>query len=153
MNINTAFPSKYIKAAEVPEEGLTLTIDRIEVEDVDGKGAMKPVVYFRKAKKGLALNVTNSKKITGLLGSPDTDTWIGRAITLYQSETEYQGDTVACVRVRAAKNGTPAAAPPPPPPPAETFTDLSDDDIPFAWIMPLILPLAGVTAAAMAVLA
>lgn len=131
MNINNAFPSKYIKSSEVPEEGLTLVIDRVEVEDVDGKGAHKPVVYFRKAKKGLALNVTNSKKITQLLGTPDTDEWTGRAITLYQSETEYQGDTVACIRIRAAKNGAGAEKPKPRPEPEPVAHDLDDSDIPF----------------------
>jgi hypothetical protein len=80
MNINAAFPSKYIKSAEVPEEGLTLVIDRVEIEDVDGKGARKPVVYFRKAKKGMALNVTNSKKISSILGSAETDEWGGQAM-------------------------------------------------------------------------
>lgn len=127
MNINAAFPSKYIKAAEVPEDGLSLVIDRVEVEDVDGKGAHKPVVYFRKAKKGLVLNVTNAKKIAQLVGSQDTDEWSGKAITLYQSETEYAGDTVACVRVRAAKNG---AAPKPQPKP-EPVEELNDEDVPF----------------------
>ena len=133
VNINNAFPSKYIKSSEVPEEGLTLVIDRVEIEDVDGKGAHKPVIYFRKAKKGLALNVTNAKKITAILGTADSDEWIGRPITLYQSETEYQGDTVACIRVRSAKNGaTPKAAPKPEPPPQEPpVEDLDDSDIPF----------------------
>lgn len=130
MNINNAFPSKYIKSSEVPEEGLTVSIDRVEMEDVDGKGTHKPVVYFRKAKKGLALNVINSKKIASLLGSPDTDEWAGKAITLYQSETDYQGDTVACIRVRAAKNGPQVAAAKPTPPP-EPVGELTDDDVPF----------------------
>lgn len=128
MNINNAFPSKYIKSSEVPEEGLTLAIDRVEIEDVDGKGAHKPVVYFRKAKKGLALNVTNAKKITSILGTADSDEWVGRSITLYQSETEYQGDTVACVRVRAAKNGAPLPAPKPKP---EPEPEVTEDEIPF----------------------
>lgn len=146
MNINNAFPSKYVKASEVPEEGLTLTIDRVEVEDVDGKGGHKPVVYFRKAKKGLVLNVTNSKKIQQILGSPDTDDWNGRTVTLYQSETEFQGDTVPCIRVRAAKNGsTPAEQPKPEPPRARQ--ELTDDDVPFAWILPFVLPLTGALAA------
>ena len=127
MNIGNAFPSKYVKASEIPEEGLTLTIDRVEIEDVDGKGGHKPVLYFRKAKKGLVLNVTNSKKIQQLCGTPETDDWGGKAITLYQSETEYAGDTVPCIRVRAAKNGsTPAVHPKP-----EPVQALSDDDIPF----------------------
>jgi hypothetical protein len=127
MNINAAFPSKYVKAAEIPEEGARVTIDRVEMEDVDGKGAMKPVMYFRGAKKGLVLNVTNSKKIQQLVGSADTDNWAGVAVTLYQSETEYAGDTVACIRVRAAKSAAQAPPPPPPPPVREP----GEDDVTF----------------------
>lgn len=127
MNINAAFPSKFIKAAEVPEDGLALTIDRVEVEDVDGKGGRKPVVYFRKAKKGLVLNVTNSKKIQSIVGTAETDEWAGHAVTLYQSETEYAGETVPCIRVRGAKgNGKAAAAAHKP-----VTTELTDEDVPF----------------------
>lgn len=129
MNINTAFPSKYIKAAEVAEEGVTLVIDRLEVDDVDGKGTRKPVLYFAKAKKGLVLNVTNSKKIASILGTAETDEWAGRTITLYRSETEYAGETVDCIRVRAAKNGKDVTAPKPAPKALET--ELNDSDIPF----------------------
>lgn len=129
MNINTAFPSKYIKAAEVPEEGLALVIDRVDVEDVDGKGTHKPVAYFRKAKKGLVLNVTNAKKIASLLGSQDTEEWAGKPVTLYQSETEYAGDTVACIRVRGAKAAAPKPEPKPQPVAVPDYAD--DDDVPF----------------------
>ena len=134
MNINAAFPSKYIKAAEVPEEGVTLRIASVDIEDVDGKGSRKPVVYFRKAKKGLVLNVTNSKKIASILGTAETDDWADRDITLYRSETEYAGETVDCVRVRAAKAGAkPQAKPEPAPVAAEPNYDgeLTDEDIPF----------------------
>jgi|SRR5215831_10139167 len=134
MNIDDAFPSKFIKASEVPEEGVTLVIERVEMEDVDGKGARKPVLYFRNAKKGLPLNKTNSNKIKQLFGTQETDQWIGRPITLYRSETDFQGDTVDCTRVRAAKNGgstaerrKPALVPPPAPPDEE----VTNDDIPF----------------------
>jgi len=127
MNINAAFPSKYIKAAEVPEEGVTLKVANVDVEDVDGKGSRKPVVYFRKAKKGLVLNVTNSKKIAQLLGTAETDEWVDRSVTLYRSETEYAGETVDCIRVRAAKNGQPSKPEPLP----EPVSELTDDQIPF----------------------
>jgi hypothetical protein len=129
VNINTAFPSKYVKAAEIPEEGLVAAIDRVDMEDVDGKGSMKPVLYFRGGKKGLVLNVTNSKKIVQLVGSDNTDNWSGQKITLYQSETEYAGDTVACIRVRAAKGVTPTA---PAPAPTELGSPTLDvSEIPF----------------------
>lgn len=126
MNINAAFPSKYIKAAEVPEEGIAVKIASVDVEDVDGKGSRKPVVYFRGGKKGLVLNVTNSKKIAQLIGTAETDEWVDRAVTLYRSETEYAGETVDCIRVRSSsKNGGKAK-----PAPAVEPEPL-DDDFPF----------------------
>ena len=131
MNINTVFPSKYIKSAEVPEEGISLRIERVDVEVVDGKAERKPVVYFSKAKKGLVLNVTNAKKITGIVGSPDTDAWAGHTITLYRSETEFAGETVDCIRVRTAKNGKAQVAEKPKPEPEPMTTELTDNDIPF----------------------
>lgn len=136
MNIGTAFPSKYVKAAELPEEGVALTMARVAMEDVDGKGTHKPVLYFEKAKKGLVLNVTNSKKIQQIVGSAETDEWVGKKIVLYASETEYAGDTVPCIRVRAAKVPTsakpiPAPAPPMPEIQIDHGAPLTDDDIPF----------------------
>lgn len=129
MNINAAFPSKYLKSSDVPEEGITVVIDRVEIEDVDGKGSRKPVLYFRKATKGMALNITNSKKIATIIGTAETDEWAGRAISIYQSETEYQGETVACIRVRAPKKVNQAAPAPVAPPPVTE--ELSDEEIPF----------------------
>jgi hypothetical protein len=95
----------------------------------------------------MALNVTNSKKISSILGSAETDEWGGQAITLYRSETDYQGETVECIRVRAAKNGKSPAVEAPKPAPMAMTSELTDDDIPFAWIMPLILPITGIVSA------
>jgi hypothetical protein len=126
MDINAAFPSKYVKSAEIPEEGVSMLIDRVDVEDVDGKGTRKLVVYFAKAKKGFVLNITNAKKIANLIGAADTDQWPGHTVTLYRSETEYAGETVDCIRVRAAKNGKAPVEKPKP-----LATELDDSEIPF----------------------
>ena len=50
MNINAAFPSKYLKAAEFDEDA-TYTISGVEMESLgQGKDAeTKPVVYFERA--------------------------------------------------------------------------------------------------------
>lgn len=110
MNINAAFPSKYLKAgADVPEDGVTFVMDHVNMEDVDGKGTMKPVLHFTDTKKGLVLNVTNSKRIQQITNTQDTDLWAGQSITLYESETEFGGETVPCIRIKAKKS-TKAAA-------------------------------------------
>lgn len=133
MNVNDAFPSKTLKASDLGNNLVTVTISHVEVEAMGrGKDAeTKPVVYFAGKSKGLVLNKTNAKRIVEITGSPDTDHWKGHAITLYATETEFQGETVDCIRVKTP--GPKAAAPrpaPAPPPPADDF-QVTDDDVPF----------------------
>ena len=85
MNINDAFPSKYLAAAaDIPEDAdLILTRREVITEEV-GQGEQaeqKPVLYFDGSKKGLVLNKTNAASIVSLYG-PNTDTWLGKRIAL-----------------------------------------------------------------------
>jgi hypothetical protein len=105
-----------------------VTIDRVEIEGIGRNKEQKPVLYFRGKDKGIVLNKTNANKIAQLVGARDTESWRGRQIRLYATETEFGGETVECIRIKAAGNGH--AAPPPPPEP-EQIQDLDDSDIPF----------------------
>jgi hypothetical protein len=109
MNIATAFPSNFLKAAEL--EGDTVyTIERVEMQNVAAKGQpdeMKPTLYFQETERGLVLNKTNSATITSLYG-PETDDWSGKPITLFSTEVDFQGKQTLAIRVRMKK---PAAAP------------------------------------------
>lgn len=115
MNINSAFPSKYLKAdADVDEDGSIFTIKKVTVENV-GQGAKqesKPVVYFEEIEKGLVLNKTNANFIVSILGDDDTDGWKGGKIKLVATDVEYAGDLVRGIRVRrvASAKAKPAAA-------------------------------------------
>lgn len=152
MNINEAFPSNYIKASDLKGQTVQVAIDRVEMEEVGRTKDRKAVVYFKGKEKGLVLNKTNANKIIQLSGSPATEDWRGFVVSLYPTETEFGGEQVECVRVKAAPktNGQrpPQAAPPPPPPPppqpmpepGEFDGPLTDDDIPFVWLLALIIP-------------
>jgi hypothetical protein len=140
MKIGSAFPSKYLKASDLGENKVLVTIDRVEVADVgSGKKEVKPVLFFRGKDKGLVLNKTNAKKIASILGTDETDEWIGGKVVLYATETEFQGETVDCVRVTAPPKGSAQAKPAPPPPPTadpegDPYTStfqVDDDDVPF----------------------
>lgn len=112
MDINAAFPSKYLKAADLPGP-VTVTIGICKMEDIGDD--RRPVLYFQGKDKGLVLNKTNSRRITKLFGA-DTDSWTGQPLEIYPSETEFKGETVECLRVRAAqKKALPADDTPPPP--------------------------------------
>src|SRR5689334_10228998 len=107
MNVNAAFPSKYLKAeGDIPDEGnLILTIRKCVMETVgsDDDQETKPVLYFEETDKGLVLNRTNSNTITGLLGTPETDEWRGQRIALFSTEVAYGGRQVLGIRVRMKK--------------------------------------------------
>ncbi len=129
MNINTAFPSKYLKVADLDDKRVKFTVAAIEMEKVDTKKPEQPVLYFRGEKKGLVLNVTNKNTMVKIYGE-ETDNWLGQPIVLAPKETEYQGDIVPCIRLE--KPVAPAAGKkPPPPPPGDADDNQSDDGIPF----------------------
>jgi len=134
-NINDAFPSKYLKASDLQGAEPVVTMSRVEFEPVGQKKEMKAVLYFHHKEKGLVLNKTNANKITELTGSAITEEWDGHKIRLFATETQFAGDTVDCIRVKAAvKPGMSRMTKPiPPPPPADIDHDaeLSDDEIPF----------------------
>jgi hypothetical protein len=101
MNIDQCYPSKYIKAADLPDgKDMTLTIARITVEELgDDEKESKPIVYFERAQKGLVCNKTNARTISKLYGA-ETDNWIGKRITLGVSWVDFAGDQVLALRVR-----------------------------------------------------
>ena len=136
MNIDSAFPSNYLKASDLGTGAPVVTIDRVEVEPVGRDREMKPVLYFKGKEKGVVLNKTNSNMIASLLGSRDTEDWTGCQIRLYATTTEFGGETVECIRVKAVgvqqQRQAPVRQPEPPPRvPDSELAALTDDDIPF----------------------
>lgn len=138
MNINDWFPSNYLKASDLGTAQPIVTIARVEHETVGRDREMKAVIYFDGKEKGVVLNKTNAKKITELVGSPETDKWAGFRIRLFATTTEFGGETVECIRVKAVKDskskpaGKSKPAPKPVPPLVEADADeLTDDEIPF----------------------
>ena len=97
MNIDTAFPSNYLKAADFTVD-TTLTIASVAIETI-GEDA-KPVVYFTERETGLVLNKTNKETIKQIVGSSDTDHWIGKQITLFTTQVDFQGKQVEAIRIR-----------------------------------------------------
>src|SRR3990167_5350243 len=124
MDINTAFPGNYLKAADLKGRNVPVTIERVEMEDVGGDH--KPVVYFQGAERGLVLNKTNASIISDMYGS-ETNLWGGKRVVLYTARVEFQGRLVDAIRVQhpgavqTAQAQILQQAPPPP----------FDDSIPF----------------------
>lgn len=110
MNIKQAFPSRFLREADLGGIDRTVTIRKVEMVDVDD-GELKPAAYFDGIEKALVLNVTNAGTISMLMGSEETNEWIGKQIILFPTTTEFKGKTTPCIRVRAAQQAAPASQP------------------------------------------
>jgi hypothetical protein len=86
-----------------PNEDKIVTIKSAQVEAVSGSGGKKEdcmIVRFTENVKPLICNVTNSKAIEKVSGSPYIEDWGGTKIQLYVTEVSAFGETVQAVRVR-----------------------------------------------------
>jgi hypothetical protein len=132
MDIRNEFPSKFLKASDLGLNQPVVTIDRVERDKVGRGQDTKPVIYFSGKEKGLVLNKTNANKIIELTGSAVTEEWTGFRVILFATTTEFGGETVECIRVKAAKQATNGAKPKPAPVVQEDDHDHDDiDSTPF----------------------
>lgn len=116
MKMSDAFPSRYLKAEDLEEGDLVVTINEAVYEEFSDpktkRVEQKPVLHFQgKDTKPLVLNKTNWKTITQVLGSDETDDWTGKRIALYAVEVESFGEMVLGIRVRLKSPARAAAAP------------------------------------------
>lgn len=137
MNVLSAFPSKYLRAADLPPGArVQVLMENVSIENVTGgtdPDDDRPVLHFVGKSKGLVLNKTNASTIAGMYG-PDSDAWAGMPIVIYATETSFGGKMVPCIRVAiartatAAQGGKAAPAPTMARPADQPFTA---DEIPF----------------------
>lgn len=140
MDVRKLFDKAYIYAYDLEGKDVTVTIERVTggtLVGTGGKSNKKPVLFFKGTEKGLAVNITNARVIAALYGGFDSESWIGKRITLYPTTTTFGAQTVDCIRIRPTipkgktANGTIKAdvAPPAEEPPSEPSTMPSSDEV------------------------
>ncbi len=134
-SINDAFPSKYLKAADLKGKNALVTMDRTEFDMIGDDRRL--VLYFEGKEKGVVLNKTNASIIADEYGD-DTDEWKGQQIILFEAMVDFKGKTVQAIRVRKpqAKDKPPvrqssADMRPAPKQQAAQHADDIGDEIPF----------------------
>ena len=136
------FPSNFLKADDLDDGPMTLTISDIHPEKMQD-GNSKPCVFFKEDKRALVLNVTNKNSLMMLSKSKNPADAIGLRVMLVQVEAEYQGKPCKALRIRkpptlggAAAADAAAAAETwgrqaGRPPGKKTLAEDMDDDIPY----------------------
>lgn len=127
-SINDAFPSNYLKAADLKGRQVPVKMDRAEFEMIGND--RKLILYFSGKEKGMVLNKTNASNIAAAYGD-NTDDWRDQDVILFEAMVDFQGKTVPAIRVKVpprtpARTGKPAAAQGDP----RSDADM-DDEIPF----------------------
>ncbi len=144
-NIHDAFPSNYLKSADLQGRVAKLKIANVTYDQIGTDNRL--VMAFVGKEKKMVLNKTNAMTIAEAFG-PDTDNWIGAEVEVFSMKVEFNGRMTDGLRIRVpaqrrqpapATAATPRVMPnarqqhaePPPPTDADYGVDTLDDEIPF----------------------
>ena len=105
MDIDSAFPSKFLKSDDLEGKALHLKISHVEMQEVgfDDDKDLKPILYFHDRKQGLDLNKTNAADLSVEYGS-ETDEWVDKSVILFSTSVRFRGKRVQGLRVRFKDN-------------------------------------------------
>jgi hypothetical protein len=125
-----ASTSRFFKAADLEHEK-KFRIKSVTEEVFGEQKEKKPVVWFTKDERGLALNIINRRTLQGAFGD-ETDGWVGKIIIIYPTTVDFRGKPTPGLRVRIPPpkgNGQPVTAKAPEPvlPPAAAVG--ADDEL------------------------
>lgn len=145
--IHEMLESKFLKKEDVGA-GALFTITGVAQKNVAKEGAepeYKWVLLFQESDKPLVLNSTNIQLCQQIFQSDDTDDWLNQQIVLYTDpNVSFQGKVIGGIRVRKPKIRQAAPAPAPARVPVAPQVDsgvmVEEEDIPFMWVLPFILP-------------
>jgi hypothetical protein len=136
-SFQNAFPSKYLRVADLNGRAVPVTIESVMLETVGMDS--KYVARFKNCRlKPVVLNKSNCLTIAEIGGSDDVDTWPGLRVEVFPTTTDYQGKRVGCIRIRTARSGGSSgsggsgsgSSGPTSPPSAASATDDIDDAMP-----------------------
>lgn len=133
MKVSELIPSKYLAKADFDEDGTTLTIKKVEIEDLgrDDQTERKPIMYFRENPKGMVLNRSSLRLLESCFGD-DIEPWTGKKVIIYVDPTvSFQGRIVGGLRLRVPRPPKTAEKAPPSTIAKEFDADIDDSNIPF----------------------
>jgi hypothetical protein len=102
MKTTEIYPGRYLKAADV-EPAIIVTINALTFEELGQEKTRKFVIWFDEIDQGLVVNKTNLRSLEAILGTAETDDWLGGTIELYKDFVQMGGDIVGATRVRPAR--------------------------------------------------
>lgn len=96
VDFDELYPGRFIKAGELQGKKVTLTIQSVDLDELEGDAGkkIKGIVSFTETGKSLALNKTNGICLRAMFGRKLSD-WEGKRVTLFPST--WNGED--CIRI------------------------------------------------------
>lgn len=114
MNVNQLFPRKWLYPEDLQGRAITVTIQAASLEEVRNPATQKPeqklIVAFQKATKRLICNKTQAYAIAAAVGSPETNDWPGKRVTLSAATAPNGKQTILVTPVANADHHLDAGA-------------------------------------------
>ena len=97
-SISQTYKSKdVLKVEDLQGREYPLTISATRLREFDDGNKVE--LAFSETEKTFVCNITNANTIADLHGD-DTDHWVGRQITVFPTDTDFNGRRVPCIRIR-----------------------------------------------------
>jgi len=114
IDIDAVYAGDNMNAAYVKSQGGTMLLEITDVTvkefgDDGEEKVKKAVLHFRNEEKQLSLNVTNKNVLKEAFG-PNTDSWLGKLISVQVGRTTYKGKPIDCIQVFIPAQSSPAPA-------------------------------------------
>jgi hypothetical protein len=106
-HVSEAFPSRFVKAADLGGQEHQVRIANVEYEDIGNPPKRTLVASFHLRTKVLPLNKTNASTIAAVYGD-DTAAWLNRDIIIYEAVVDFRGTPTPTIRCRIPRAGTQA---------------------------------------------
>lgn len=104
--ISQEFPSRFLKGEDISGKEVNVTIESIKKENVFSRQKNEKssvlVVYFKDKTKGVICKKERSTDLKNVLGSDDTDGWIGQTVCMFTEKRKMKDGVVDVIRFKAA---------------------------------------------------
>lgn len=109
MDMNSFVGSKFLGAVDYPRPAV-LTIEQVSEELIGKDKDRKGILYFEKVDKPLVLNKTNIANLIDMMGTAESDQWVGKQVEIFTDPTVmYAGVRTPALRLRAPRQHAAAA--------------------------------------------
>ena len=100
LTVGDVFPG-WMRAADLPEAGLVLTVDRVQVRPVPTFGyyPLRPVVTFAEDRRAMVASVTQARAFASAAGSEVFADWVGLRVVLRAGRARNGRPTIEVVPV------------------------------------------------------